>query len=85
MGRSTAPPRAASIDAAVAAARVLDSSTCANAIKSHRSDGGDVKGEGTSGSEDADNASEDGDVVAVAPTESKPRPPRGADAETGVL
>lgn len=85
MGGSTAPSLAASIDAAVATARVLASSTHANATTSHKLDGGDVKGEGTSGSEDADSASEDGGVVAVAPTDARPRSPRGADAETGVL
>jgi len=81
-GGSTAPALDASIDAAIAAARVLASSARANATASDDLDGSDVGCEGTSGSEDADSAPEDGDVVAAAPTDSRPCPPPRADAAT---
>jgi len=84
-GGSTAPVLDASIGAAIAAARVLASSARANATASDDLDGGDVGCEGTSGSEDADSAPEDGDVVAAAPTDSRPCPHPLADAATGAF
>jgi len=84
-GDSSAPASAASVDAAIAAARVLASSARVNATASDDTDGGDVGGESTSGSEDADSAPEDGDVVAAAPTDSQPCPPPRADAATVVF
>jgi len=64
---------------------VLASSARVNATASDDTDGGDVGGESTSGSEDADSAPEDGDVVAAAPTDSQPCPPPRADAATVVF
>jgi len=84
-GDSTAPPAAASIGAAVAAARVLTSSARANATASPASDDGDVGGEDTSGSEGDDSAAEDGDVATAAPTALRPCPSSGDNSAPRVF
>ena len=84
-GGSTAPAAAASIDVAIAAARVLSSSARANATESTDSDDGDVGGEETSGPEDADSAAEEGDVATAAPTTSRPCPHSGDNSATRVF